>query len=135
MTREEANLKEKEYISWFGRRDLGTGQLVNMKDGGDSGKASPETRKRISESARRRFQDPAERERMRIIAINRPPVSTATREKISKRMKGTSLELTAESREKIRLKLTGRKWGPRSEKWKQSMRDAWALRRNKTLIP
>jgi hypothetical protein len=34
---EEACEKEKEYIKFYGRRDLGLGPLVNMTDGGEGG--------------------------------------------------------------------------------------------------
>ena len=37
MTWEEACEKEKEYIKFYGRRDLGLGSLVNMTDGGEGG--------------------------------------------------------------------------------------------------
>ena len=36
LTWEEACEKEKEFISLYGRRDLGKGPLVNLTDGGDS---------------------------------------------------------------------------------------------------
>ena len=37
LTWEEACEKEKEYIKFYGRRDLGLGSLVNMTDGGEGG--------------------------------------------------------------------------------------------------
>lgn len=49
---EFAALVEQETISKFGRRDLGKGPLLNLTDGGDGcNNPSPETRKRMSESA------------------------------------------------------------------------------------
>lgn len=62
LTWEEAQEKEKEFISIYGRRDLGTGILVNLTDGGENPpkmfghkfnlgrKQSTTTRKKRSES-------------------------------------------------------------------------------------
>lgn len=52
--------KEKEFIKLYGRRDLGTGTLCNLTDGGKGQKNahikkhSEETKKKISESAKGR---------------------------------------------------------------------------------
>jgi hypothetical protein len=66
LTWEEAQEKEKEFISLYGRRDLETGILVNLTDGGENPpkmfgnkfnlgrKASLETRKKRSESLKGR---------------------------------------------------------------------------------
>jgi hypothetical protein len=46
LTWEEACIKEKELIKFYGRRDLGLGPLCNLTDGGDGAcgiKQSPET--------------------------------------------------------------------------------------------
>lgn len=37
LTKEQANLKEKEFITLYGRRNLGEGVLCNLTDGGDGG--------------------------------------------------------------------------------------------------
>lgn len=53
LSREEACAKECEFISLYGRRDLGTGTLVNMTNGGDGVfNLSPESRKVMSEKAK-----------------------------------------------------------------------------------
>jgi hypothetical protein len=49
LTWEQACEKEKEFISMYGRKDLGKGTLVNMTDGGDgNNNFSKEVRERIS---------------------------------------------------------------------------------------
>lgn len=46
---------ERRYIRWYGRKDLGTGILRNITDGGDGSNPSIEVRKKISESNRNRI--------------------------------------------------------------------------------
>lgn len=51
MLKEEACELEIILISWYGRSDLGLGNLVNMTDGGDgTTNKSPETKRKISEA-------------------------------------------------------------------------------------
>lgn len=50
-TEDEVNIKEKEFIALYGRRDLGKGTLVNLTDGGDGCCGiimSDETRRKLS---------------------------------------------------------------------------------------
>lgn len=52
---EDACEKEKEFIKLYGRKDLGTGTLVNMTDGGEGKvgyKHSEETLKKISDNCK-----------------------------------------------------------------------------------
>lgn len=53
LTRDEACEREREFILLYGRRDIGTGTLVNMTDGGDGVfNLSPESRKIMSDKAK-----------------------------------------------------------------------------------
>lgn len=50
-TEDEANIKEREFISIYGRKDLNKGTLVNLTDGGDGSSGvlmSDETKKKLS---------------------------------------------------------------------------------------
>ena len=54
LTKEEAYELEVILISWYGRRDLGLGYLVNLTDGGDGSNnvvVSEETRDKIRQKA------------------------------------------------------------------------------------
>lgn len=58
LTKEEAVELEETLISWYGRRDLGTGTLVNMTNGGDGvTEPSEENRKANSERAKKQFEN------------------------------------------------------------------------------
>lgn len=55
ITPDEARVKEIEFISIYGRRDLGLGTLVNLTDGGDGACGvivSNDTRRKISEKSK-----------------------------------------------------------------------------------
>ena len=58
LTKEEAAKAEVAFIEHYGRIDLGTGILRNLKDGGATGgNYGPEARKRISEANLKRAQE------------------------------------------------------------------------------
>lgn len=64
---ETAKNKEKEFIKLYGRKDLGSGCLVNMTDGGDGtiGKVfSDEYRKKLSDSLRGRVVTTEQRKKI-----------------------------------------------------------------------
>jgi|LakMenEpi03Aug12_release.lakeMendotaPanAssembly.Ray.scaffolds.fasta_scaffold571214_1 hypothetical protein len=116
---EEACSIEKYLISFYGRRDLCLGNLVNMTDGGD-GLANPskQTRelisfaaKNISDSTRQKMSD-SQRKSIR------PKCSEETKQKISNAQKGR--EIPIESKIKMSESHKGKKL---SEKHKQKLRE------------
>ncbi|AXF41405.1 hypothetical protein SHAb15599_00039 [Acinetobacter phage SH-Ab 15599] len=69
LTEQEALQFEMELISRYGRRDIGTGCLTNMTNGGDgvSGLVhSEETRKKLSNISKQQFSSPEAREQLRL---------------------------------------------------------------------
>jgi hypothetical protein len=99
---EEACSIEKYLISFYGRRDLGLGNLVNMTDGGDgSSNISKESREKISE---------------KMSGSNHPkygiPIPESQRQSIIDSNK--TRVISEETREKHRKNNQGKKHGPRS---------------------
>ena len=104
----EANILEKKLIKKFGRRDIGTGILINHTDGGE-GIANPseEVRNKISESNRKRV------------------VSEETKRKISQSSKGHKLSEHTKSKMKGRVPwnkgMKGISGTPHTEETKQKI--------------
>jgi len=91
---EKAKEKEKEFIKLYGRRNLGTGCLVNLTDGGDGVQGivvSDVTRKKISEIQKGKPANPK-------------MIEAARKTNLGK-------QLSIERKEKIRVKLIGNKNG------------------------
>ena len=88
LTWDEACEKEKEFISLYGRKDLGTGSLVNLTAGGDGsfGRISDEINMKISESKRKNpfvYTDEV-REKMRQSQLGKK-LSDETKKKIGEK--------------------------------------------------
>lgn len=99
---EEACKKEVELISTYGRKDLGLGTLVNMTNGGDGTvgilrtdehtekirkakagfKHTEDSKRKMRESSTNKTEE--YREKQRIAAISRPPITEETRIKLKK---------------------------------------------------
>ena len=127
LTEEEAFRHEIYMIDVFGRKDLGTGILQNLTDGGEGSSGavrsdeyrrklsntnkgrnvSEKTRKKISESTKGKSR--SEEHRKNIGKANKNKiVSEETRKKISEA--GTGRPCSEETRRKHRENMKGRKW-------------------------
>ena len=111
---EEAFDIEKFFITFYGRKDLGTGCLRNKTDGGDgpSGLIIPaHTRAAVAEANRRRVWTPEARQRWGLLrrGANHPnfgkPLPQATRDAIRRAKLGKALPLST----RIAMSLTKRR--------------------------
>jgi hypothetical protein len=114
---------ERRYIRWYGRKDLGTGILVNLTDGGEGTSntqrcITEETKRKIGSANRGRVQSPEERA------------------KRSLALKG--IKPSDESNAKRGAKARGRVLGPQSEERKAKtsllIKQWWAQRKESELI-
>jgi group I intron endonuclease len=110
LTEEEAFRHEIYMIAVFGRKDLGTGILYNMTDGGEGSSGMVH-----SEEAKRKFRNPSEQTRRKISEAQKgKTVSEKTRKKISEAQKGNTNMLGKTFSEETKRKMSeaqkGRKW-------------------------
>ena len=133
LTEEEAFKHEIYMIALFGRKNLGTGILLNRTDGGQgSSNFSEEALKKISEASKNRIYSEKTRrkksksmtgkfhseETKQKIKESKKNISKETREKISKHSKGRLH--TEETKEKIRQANIGKKM---SEETKRKLKN------------
>lgn len=104
LTDEALYEKEVEFIKLYGRRDLGTGTLVNMSDGGEV-----HIRKKLTEQHKANLSKAGKGRKH----------SQETKLKISEGNKGKNMP--EEAKEKIRQSKIGKKRSPEAiESWKKS---------------
>ena len=115
---------ERRYIRWYGRKDLSTGILVNLTNGGEGTSNVVRT---MSESAKQKIGN-----------ANRGRIQTEeTKQKRSRSLKGR--KPSEESNVKRREKAVGRVLGPQSEerraKTSQLLKEWWAKRKSELVGP
>jgi hypothetical protein len=130
LTREAANEKERELIQLYGRLDLGTGILVNMKEGGLNGEGwimPEEVKQKISSLAKGRKLGPQSEDAKQKKRKPNPKVSLALRgrkqsldhvENVRRGKTGKPSSRKGKPNPKVSVALTGRRRPEVSEKLK-----------------
>jgi hypothetical protein len=127
LTWEEACEKEKEFVALYGRKDLGTGSLCNLTDGGEGTVGlirTVEHRKKLSQANLGKVLNDSTKEKLRQCNLGKK-ASLKTRQKMSETRKGritspiglqklleynlTPRKLSEETKVKISVKKTGSK--------------------------
>ena len=123
LDREEAIKKEIQLIKYYGRADLNEGGLVNMTDGGEGGNGAilndehklallnSKLGKTYSEEHRRKISESK-------IGKKRKPFTDEHKRKIAEGAMGRQYSHSEETKERIRITLTGRKNPSLSERLK-----------------
>jgi len=127
LSEQDAFRHEMYMISVLGRKDLGTGILRNLTDGGDgiSGVVcTDETRRKLSEAHKGKKKPPmSEEQKRRLSEFNKgKKLSEETKRKMSESRKGRVV--SDETRRKISEGHKGRKRAPHSEETRRKMSES-----------
>jgi hypothetical protein len=120
IDREFALQKKIEFISIYGRRDLGKGTLVNLTNGGDEGGGQENKGRKASEETRRKLREAKK---------NHPPLSEEARKRISEANKGRVV--SEETRKKLSILNMGKSKGKWSEVQRVKNKNFWKAKIDK----
>ena len=109
----EALALEKELISKYGRKDLGTGILINLTDGGE-GISNPSENTRLKMSEAKRNESNETRIKRSVSAKNRKRSPTADETKVKISIANTGKTRSAEAKQKMAEAKLGKKRSPES---------------------
>lgn len=116
LTEAKAFALEVFYIKYIGRRDLGTGPLVNMTSGGDGPVPGPQARANMSRAQMGHGCSPEARAKMSAARLRRGPASDVTKARISAAVKARFADPA--QREAMSIRLSGQKRKPLSAEHK-----------------